>query len=148
MRRRWQLLLPLFGLLLFAVGSYESIRMNHDAGATRYRWWSNIRLDTDPLGRHQPAFIPCKNDPQQNCADWAPVLIWVDPGPLAIAFRLSAFPAFSLSRLTVHGLGHFGVNEVATFYALTPILIALWFFCVGWLLDRLRSRRAGTVQLT
>jgi hypothetical protein len=141
MRVRWQLLLPLIGLLLFALGSYDSVRMNRRAGTTRYQWWSTIRLDTDPLEQHQPRFMPCKTDPQQNCAGWGPVFIWVDPGWIATAFMLSAFPAFAIGIPIVRGLGHFGGNELVTFYCSMPILIALWFFCAGWLIDFFRLRR-------
>ena len=45
----------------------------------------------------------------------------------------------------VHGLGRLGVSEIASFMLTIPVFIALWFYSVGWLLDRWRYKRVGRV---
>jgi len=138
-------LLPTIALMLFAGESYLSMRMNREAGTTRYQWWSEIRLDTTPSGQRQPAFVPCKQDPKQNCAGWGPVEMAVDAGWLAKALVISAVPAFIAGAFIVRGLGHLGINEVWTFAVSMPLLIAGWFYLIGWVIDRWRYRRAVTL---
>src|SRR5690242_12107084 len=96
MRLRWKLVLPSFGLLLFAFGTYEAIRMNQGfhPGASRYFWWSALRLDSDPLNRRSqaPVLVHC-SDATENCMATEPLAIWVDPGWLAKCFMLTDLPA-------------------------------------------------------
>jgi high-affinity Fe2+/Pb2+ permease len=54
---------------------------------------------------------------------------------------VSALPAFVIGVLIVRGLGRLGVNEVRSFLISMPVLIFAWFYFVGWLIDRLKSRR-------
>jgi hypothetical protein len=143
MRRRWSVVLPIIGLLLFGVESYHSIRMNRDANMTRYQYWSAIKLDTDPLGRHESAFLPCRNDPNLNCAGWDPVVMWVHPGLLTKSLIIAAFPAFVLGAVLVRGLGHLGANEVLTFGIFMPVLVAAWFYFVGRMMDKFAFKRAA-----
>jgi hypothetical protein len=148
---RYRLLLPIVGLVLFAVVTYDAVRMNREAHplSTRYFWWSSIRLDSDPQNRHprQVSPTPCK-DGRTNCVEWDPVEIWVDPGVLTLALGLSSFPAFSIAGLIVHGLAKLGVSEVLTFMTAVPILIAAWYYLIGLLLDRWRrNRRQYTAAL-
>jgi hypothetical protein len=142
MRRRWQLILPVVGLLLFAGESYISLRNNREAQKTpsRYFWWVSIRLDSDPLSQRPQVAIPCK-DAQGDCVSWDPVSLWVEPGLLAEALMLSALPAFVVGAFVVATLGRFGVSEVSSFMVTMPLLICAWYWVVGWLIDRWRFKR-------
>jgi hypothetical protein len=55
---------------------------------------------------------------------------------------LSGAPAFLASVLIVRGLDRFGISEVTTFMAITPLLITVWYYAVGWGIDRWRRRRS------
>ena len=51
MQKRWRLVLPVVGLIVFGFVSYNSL-LNPEAldrTPARYVWWSNLRLDSDPL---------------------------------------------------------------------------------------------------
>jgi hypothetical protein len=67
--------------------------------------------------------------------------IWVEPGLLEKALVLSALPAFLLGMAGVFGLSRLGVNQLTSFMCIMPVLILLWFYGVGWLLDRWRHKR-------
>jgi hypothetical protein len=54
---------------------------------------------------------------------------------------VSALPAFLVGVAIVRGLGHLGVNEVWSFFTSMPLLIFAWYYFIGWLIDRLKSRR-------
>ena len=54
---------------------------------------------------------------------------------------VSAFPAFVVGKLFVHALGQQGVNEIASFMVLMPMLVSGWYFAVGWLVDRERVKK-------
>jgi hypothetical protein len=139
---RWRIVLPVIGLLLFAGGSYESLRINREAQKTpsRYFWWSSIRLDADPLDQRSQVATPCK-DAKGDCVGWDPVFRWVDPGLLAKSLMLSALPAFVIGILVVRGLGRMGVSEVSSFMASMPVLIVAWYYTVGLLIDRWTYKR-------
>jgi hypothetical protein len=147
MRLHWRLILPCLGLLLFGLGSYESLRNNREAHRvpSRYFWWSSIRLDSDPLGRNVQIATPCQN-PDSVCIGWDPVSIWVDPGWLAKVLMASALPAFVIGALIVGGLGRLGTNEVWSFMLSMPILICGWYYLVGWLLDRWAFRHTQEIR--
>src|SRR6266404_1931018 len=136
MRFRWRLILPGLGLLLFALGSYESVRINREwhKNPSRYFWWSSIRLDRDPLNLHPQAATPCK-DANVNCVEWDPGFASVEPGLMAKLLVLSAAPAFILGKLVVQVFGRRGIDQVSTFMASMPLLISAWYFAVGWLAD-------------
>jgi hypothetical protein len=125
------------GLLYFAFGSYLSLRTNreHQEGANRYFWWSSIRLDTDPLNRHPQGATPCK-DAKNDCVEWSPGFISVEPGLMAKVFVLSATPAFVVGTFAVRRFARFGISELSSFMVAMPLLIAAWFYVVGWLVDR------------
>ena len=141
MRIRWRILLPVFGLLLFSFGSYESFA-HPLASHGRYFWWASIRLDSDPLGKHivSPDAAPCK-DGEGGCLTPVPTYIVVHAGWLAKVFIISGAPAFLTGTMIAHGLARIGVNEVTSFMVAMPILLGSWFYFVGWLLDRWRARR-------
>ena len=142
MRKRWQIILPILGFLLFGVGSYVDFRMEKEypLASNRYFWWSSIRLDRDPLGRHAPASHPTQRD---GSIGWDPPTKSVSPGPVAKFLMYSALPAFAVGAVVVGALGQVGISQVATFMTAMPLLIAAWYFFVGWLIDRWTFRRAS-----
>jgi hypothetical protein len=137
------LVLPLFGLLLFGVGSYASYRFNQRHILHKYYWWSSIRLDRDPLNRH-PDVIRSRKSVDEDGVQWEPESIWVDPGGLAVFLTASAFPAFFLSKALAHAIGRLGVSEVTTFVISVPILMFAWYYFLSWsgfrIVGRLRRR--------
>jgi hypothetical protein len=149
MRMRWRLALPVFGLILFGGVTRNSFHLNREIQRTpnRYFWWSSTRLDSDPLNRHSLTTESC-NDSAEKCLDWTPVFIWVEPGWFAKSLMLSAFPAFVLGAVVVHGLGRLGISEVSSFMVLMPLLISAWFYFVGWLVDRWRFKRSERISAT
>jgi hypothetical protein len=136
MRRRWRLALPFVGLLLFAWVTVQSLPLNRPR--SRYGWWSSIPLDATP---HSKSDSACK-DGSDDCGAWGPQSILVDSGLVARALMVCAFPAFILSALVVGGLGRLGISEVYSFMISTPLLIATWFYVLGWLLDRRKRTRS------
>jgi hypothetical protein len=130
------------GLTLFAVLSYSSLRWNIQVYKvpSRYFWWSSIRLDSDPLNKHSKAPISCKQG-AENCTDWEPEYIWIDPGWIHNALELLALPAFVAGLVIVKALGRLGVSQVLSFMISMPLLIFGWFYFVGWLFDRRRRQR-------
>jgi hypothetical protein len=139
---RWRSTLCLWGLILFGLLTYASIQGNREmrhGRHSRYFWWGSVRLDSDPLDKH-PKLEPCTQRPDGDCA-WDPLYIWVEPGLMEKALVLSALPAFLLGRAVVFGLARLGDNELASFMSTMPVLILVWFYGVGWLLDRWRFRR-------
>src|SRR5512146_2869920 len=112
MRRRWSLILPVCGLLLFSLITLESIETNmrHQGGSNRFFWWSFIRLDSDPLNRHSiaPAVSPC-HDGAPDCVTFELEARWVTPGWLDKSLLYSALPAFLVEALLLVGLGPLGL---------------------------------------
>ena len=142
MRVRWRLILCVWGLSLFGLLTYSSLRVtdtNQPRHPTRYFWWGSVRLDTDPLNKHQLS-KRCPEESGQTCG-FDPEYIWVTPGWIEIAWTLSAFPAFILTIAVVHELAHYGVSELLSFMFAMPLGTLAWFYAVGWLLDRRRFNR-------
>lgn len=146
MRNFWRLLLCGWGLILFVALTCHAARFNremHPGHSSRYFWWGGIRLDSDPLNRHpkdRVASQPCPQD-EADCIEWDPEYIWVDPGWMEKALVLSALPAFLVCSAIVRGLARQGVGEVTTFMVTMPVGIMLWFYSLGWWIDRLRRER-------
>ena len=133
MRIRWRLTLCLWGLVLFGLLTYGSVQANRElrhGRPSRYFWWGSIRLGSD-----------CKQVRSGDCA-WDAVFITVDPGPLEKALIITALPAFLFGRLFVRGLARLGVSELASFMCMMPVLILVWFYGVGWLLDRWQHKQS------
>jgi hypothetical protein len=141
MRKRYQIILPILGLFLFCVGSYVDFRTEKEypLASNRYFWWSSIRLDRDPLGHSVPALNPRRNE--DGNVGWDPPTKWVTPGPLANFLKYSALPAFALGAVVVGAVGRLGVSQVTSFMTVMPLLIAVWYYFVGWLIDRWLIRR-------
>jgi len=90
MRVRWQYLLPIVGLLLFAAVTYNSLPVNHaTAHKSRYFFWSAIRFDSDPQNKRSSA--PCIAG-SADCEGWELVAISVNPGWLGRTLFISALP--------------------------------------------------------
>ncbi|HEY1423579.1 MAG TPA: hypothetical protein VGF20_09010 [Candidatus Acidoferrum sp.] len=139
MRIRFSLILPVLGLLLFAVVTYRSMAANPEAQGVpnKYYWWSSLRLDTDPLN-------------QKPRPDPVPSTTHMAPGWLDRLLTISALPAFLAGSGLVIALSKQGVDEVLTFLVSMPILVFAWFYLVGWLLDlmivRWMARRAQSAS--
>lgn len=142
MRNRWRLILPVIGLLLFAGVTVEALhrRRFYQKDPGRYLYWSSILLDPDPLNRQPQITTPCKNA-EADCVSWDPVVEWVSPGLLPGLLMLSACPAFIVGLRLVHALGRRGISEISSFMAVMPVLIAGWYYAVGWLIDRWAYKR-------
>src|SRR5258707_1528658 len=145
MRLRSRYVLPLFGLALFGLETYGSIRTNRDLAARnqirKEFIWGTFHLRTDPLGRIPSPACPA-NLP--NCKEWLNIRdVIIDPAPLLEVFSVSALPALIFALWIVHGLGRFGINQVYSFFVATPILTSAWYYFVGWLFDLWRNRKKG-----
>lgn len=142
MRMRWRPTLCLWGLVLFGLLTYVSVQGNRKmqhGRYSRYFYWGAVRLDLDPLGK-QSTLEPCAQGREGKlCVE--PMDVWVEPGWLERALVVSALPAFLLGAVFVHGLARLGVSEFASFMSTMPVLIIVWFYGVGWLLDRWQYRR-------
>jgi hypothetical protein len=145
MRLHCRLILPCLGLLLFALGSYESFRVNREEHKNaRYFWWSSIRLDRDPLISRPQAAMPCK-DARVDCVEWDPGFISVEPGLMSKLMVLSAAPAFIFGMFLVRALGRRGIDEVSTFIVSMPLVIGAWYYLVGWFVDRWFYKRSQQI---
>ena len=141
MRIRWKLVLPLLGLVVFGVLTESAFRIERVTPhiSHRYFWWSTIRLDPDPLNRRRPA---CCGNGEGNSRAWDLLRnTWVYAGSIPKWFMVSALPAFVAGVAIVHGLGRLGVNEVCSFLISMPFFVFAWYYFVGWLIDRWKSRR-------
>ena len=133
MRIRWRLTLCLWGLVLFGLLTFASVQANRElrhGRPGRYFWWGSIRL-----------LEPCRQVHPGDCASDA-VFITVDDGWLEKALTVSALPAFLLGRVFVSELARLGVSELASFMCMMPALIFVWFYGVGWGLDRWQHKRS------
>jgi hypothetical protein len=137
MRKRWRLILPIVGLILFAAETRHSVQTNREgrSPSNRYFWWSSIPLDSDPKNRHPQAPTPCRTG-EKNCTTWELPYMWVDPGWLSKWLMLSAMPAFVVEAAILVGLSRLGINEIWGFMISMPLLIFAWYYFVGWLIDR------------
>jgi len=140
---RWRVILPICGLLLFAWISYHSFQnyysLNHVQG--RYFWWGALRLDTDqqrPKTPPQP-IQPC--DDHQGCAQWEPEYAWISMSWQEKVLVLTGMPAFLVGGILFYVLGRAGINQVWTFMIATPVLLAGWYYLLGWLIDRAADRK-------
>lgn len=140
---RLRILLPILGIILFGCISYFSIRVRQkEFHFSKYLFWANIRLDSDPLNRLSSSSSECKNNANNRnliCRDTEYVI--VHPSPIEKFFMISTLPAFLLGLLAVLELARFGINEVVSFLSLMPVLIAAWYYLVGWILDHWIQKR-------
>jgi len=113
----------------------------HQHLPNKYFMWSAIRLDTDPANRKNWDLGKCK-DSDENCTSWDMKNTWVDAGLLDGFLLVIAFPAFVLGRLIVGFLGTMGINQLTSFMLLMPVLLLIWFYFAGRVLDSRTQRRS------
>ncbi len=143
MRIRLRLLLPVLALIPFVLISLQAYR--DAAAATRGNsitsiYWLRVRLDSAPPKPHSE---PVCEDANNACVTWdlEDVGLWAPPPPLLErAFVLAILPAFVIAVAITFGLGALGVSEIATFMIATPLLIVAWFYLIGFLIDRKKSK--------
>jgi len=141
MQRRWQLILPAIGWILFGGVTYESLEgRRYEKAHGQYFWWASIPLDTHQVDYGPVTTTPCK-EAEDSCGGWEPHGS-EDPGWLTRALILSAFPTFLVEIPLFRVLGRHGASEVWSFMTLMPLLIGTWYHAVGWLMDRWKYRRA------
>jgi hypothetical protein len=142
MRKFWSVILPVTGLILFAVVSYRSALANHETqnAPGKYLWWSSLRLDSDPLNEHPIPVSPCENA-KAKCGNDDLADKKVAPGWSDKLLIISALPAFLAGAGIVMGLSMAGIDEVLSFMVAMPILLFAWYYFIGWLIDRWRRRR-------
>ena len=119
MRKRWRVVLPIIGIILFNVVTYHSLQAYRES-PSRYFWWSSIRLDSEPSNKRNGDAIPCQEGKENR---WELRTKWVDPGFLEQFLMLSALPTFVVGGFAVLGLGTIGISQVSSFMFLTPMLI-------------------------
>jgi hypothetical protein len=135
---RWSIILPVLGLCCFAAVTYQSARRDRDYSDLRKHFvWSTFQLDSDPLAWK----TACAGQPEP-CVTWDPSTIDSSAGstPLAKVLVVFALPAFLASLLVVGFAGRHGANQIILFFALTPPLIAAWFYFLGRVVDRIYRR--------
>jgi hypothetical protein len=140
MRRRWRIVLPLFGLILFGAISFASYQIRHEVKHPgRIYYWAGLPLDPDPLHPDPPnPTVPCPQG--QECVGWDPVSLWSDPGPLVKLLVFTGLPGFLVGALVVSLLSRMGVNQIWSFFVMTPVFLSAWYYFLGWLIDRRRRR--------
>jgi hypothetical protein len=150
MRLRWSVILPMIGLILFTAVTYRSMPANeHEQEAPRkYYWWSSLRLDSDPLNKNPQLAVPCANE-KQNCSNGEFPNVKIAPRWLDRLLIVSALPAFLAGAAIVVVLSKLGLDEVLTFMVSMPILLFVWYYFIGWLIERWSYRRgeANSVPL-
>jgi hypothetical protein len=141
MQLRWSSILPLMGLILFAIVSYRSMPANfHEQEVPRkYYWWSSLRLDSDPLNRDPRLSASCGGG-KQNCSNGETPNVRITPSWLDRLLIISALPAFLAGAAIMILLSKLGLDEVLTFMVCMPILLLAWYYLVGWLIERQVSK--------
>jgi hypothetical protein len=56
-------------------------------------------------------------------------------------FMLLSLPVFVVVAVVVFGLGRLGLNKIWSFMFATPLLLSVWYYFVGMLIDRWRNKR-------
>jgi len=141
---RFSVVLPLVGLALFGIMTWQSVRWNDQVhpDSRRFFFWASIRLDSDPQGKHPELLTPCPGD--LDCASYPSERIWVESGLMPKMLVLTGLPAFVVGFGLTRGLGRLGISEVLTFVFMLPALLSAWCFCLGRLLDRCVRKRIAT----
>jgi len=150
MHLRWSVILPLAGLLLFTIVSYQSSRVNDELhrSPNRYYRWSSLRLDTDPINRNPKPADRCKDEPD-HCAGWDVSTRRPAPGRLDRILVVSAFPAFLAAFALVLAFGRQGTSEVLVFMVVMPTFLFGWYYFIGRMIERwfYKRRRAKNIPL-
>jgi hypothetical protein len=148
MQTRWSMILPIIGLMLFAVVSYRSMPVNeHEEEEPRkYYWWSSLRLDSDPLNENPKLTSAC-GDGKQNCGRGEIPGRKITPSWADRVLIISALPAFLAGAAMVVLLSKAGVDEVLSFMVSMPVLLFVWYYFVGWLIERWGIHRAQAKEV-
>ena len=145
MVNHWRFVLPSVGLMLFTLVSWTSFSWQHDnPHPGRYFWWSSIRLDTDPAGRRFKTPPPCTGI-DEPC--WDPIYLWRSLDWPATLLMVSAFPAFYAVICLARLLGRAAISEVTTFMFVMPLLLFVWYYWLGWWIDRRRAKKHAPASL-
>jgi hypothetical protein len=140
MKRRWSIILPLCGLLLFGTITFASHLRHQTKYQGRIYYWAGYPLDPDPLHIDPPkAPVPCPQG--QECVAWDPISIWSTPGPLMNLLIFTGLPGLLVGALIVSLLSRMGVNEIWSFFVCMPVTLSAWYYLIGWLLDRRRWQK-------
>jgi hypothetical protein len=144
MNMRWRILLPIIGVIAFGAISYSSYRTGRERHQipSRYFKWSTLPLDSTPLREQSLSDCVASGVP---CLAWEQEPTIMSPTVFERLFILSALPAVAACLTLTFVLGKIGVNEILSFMVSMPFLTAAWFYLVGRLLDRRRSRRINLV---
>jgi hypothetical protein len=149
MRINRKFILPVIGLLLFALGSWQMIRFNRTVTrGSKYFYWSSIRLDSDPRNRNPAhnSVSDCADTP--NCVQFDLPFLSLESGLVAQVFMISAFPAFLIGKAIARAMARAGVSEVTTFMIVMPVLIFAWYCLVARAFSSLLHRgRRGSAEL-
>jgi hypothetical protein len=134
--------LPIFGLFLFALQTYGSFRLHHQfrVVSDRYFYWSAIRLDSRPgQSDHQRSgtYQSDSHDQQAGLRAWD----WANSSRIGRALMVIAAPAFAICGILVSALAQIGISEVPTFVILLPTLQCVWLYFVGLLIQKLLHRK-------
>lgn len=132
MKRRWSNILPIAGLLLFGWFTHQAYEREKAVRIQmRYLYWGSLLLDRHPLTP-----VP----PKVGLA-WDPKFISVHRDYLFLLLQGTAFPCFLMVDVLMSGLGRLGASHVVTFFISMPLLLAAWYYFIGWAIDRRRHRR-------
>jgi hypothetical protein len=142
---RWRILLPIIGVIAFGAISYSSYRtgLERHEIPSRYFKWSNFPLDSAPLREQSLSDCAASGVP---CLAWEQEPNIMSPTAFERLFILSVLPAFAVCLALTFVLGKVGVNEILSFMVSMPFFSAAWFYLVGRLLDRRRSRRINLLR--
>ena len=144
MQVRWKWVLPVIGLALFFAQTYLSCRVHRETqrSASRYFWWSSVRLDSEPLNEPSKVAQASCADGSQNCTTWDLPNTWPESGLLAKVQIFSAFPAFIGCALVMVCTSRLGVSQIISFFVFMPASLFVWYYLAGSLLDRSGTQRA------
>jgi hypothetical protein len=133
-KRRWSIILPVFGLLLFSAITFASIQRDRHFPSKTHFYWGTVGLERLPQ-RLQPP--PC----QEPCVGWDEASIIRHPGIFQTVLVLTSLPAFLVAVLPAQLLVSLGLSQVSAFFITVPPLVIVWYYLLGWLLDRRRWRK-------
>lgn len=139
MRIRFSLVLPAVGILLFAAVSLAAWRNRENHVSKNYFWWSSIRLNSDPQNHRPMDQTPCSAT-RDDCVGWDPETRWVHPGGVAAFLIWTGLPAFAGGAVVLVLLSRPGLSQVWIFMISMPILLGLWYYFVGRMIDRMISK--------
>jgi hypothetical protein len=84
---------------------------------------------------------PCANE-KQNCSNGEFPNVKIAPSWLDRLLIVSALPAFLAGAAIVVVLSKLGLNEVLSFMVCIPILLFVWYYFLGWFIERWSARQS------